>query len=477
MKTLFVYPNATKEEYLPMNIASLSATLKQHGHKTDLLDATWGISGEAIIRKMEKFNPDLVGFSVTTGDLTFSVRIAQFMKRNSEVPIIFGGAHPTVDPLGTIRHEPVDMVCLGEGELAMLELLQKMEDNETIENTRNIWFSRNGHITRNSVRPLVQDLDSLPFPDRELFDFRRYLEARDYVADFMASRGCPYACTYCINHFQRKLYKGMGKFVRFRSVSGVLEEIAEVRRKYRLRRILFHDDTFTCNLPWLRKFCAEYPKHFGIPFSCNARPEHLSREVCKMLRGAGCYDVRLGIESGNEAIRSSVLRRPMTNAQIIEQCMNAKRAGLKIFSFNMIGMPSETVDNIWQTIGVNKMIQPSFMQVSLFQPYPGTEMREMCEELGLLSDRGIPGTFLFETVLRLPTASRSDLEKFRKRFSFYVYREANFPKALAFLLRDHFYPAFIKYRDRIPLFIKHLIYKALYFLYYSEEVQIIDRDA
>jgi len=465
MRTLFVYPNLMKQEFISMGIAYLSAILKANGHKTALLDMTFGVSNKKIIKKIRRFKPDIVGFSVRSGELNYSLKLADFIKQNFGIPIIFGGVGPTVEPLKVIREESVDMICIGEGEFALLELLNKIEENKRIEKTKNIWIKKEGRIITNPVRPLVEDLDLLPFPDRKVFNFRKYLEARSGVVDFIVSRGCPFNCSYCVNPVLKKLYSGKGKFVRFRSPQNVFEEIDNVNKKYKIRLIDFQDDVFTSNFPWLKEFCKEYPKLFDIPFRCNAHVKTLNKFTCRLLKRAGCELVRIGIETGNEKIRQQILRRPITNNEVFKAIRNAKQAGLRICTYNMIGLPGETIKTIWETIKLNRKISPDSIQISIYQPYPGTDLAEFCKNLGYLTNKNIPFSHQFESILKLPTIDELKIKKFRKFFPFYVYKEKNYTKSLFSLVVEHLYPFFIRYREKIPLKMKKAIFKIFYSYY------------
>ena len=302
MKIAFVYPNITKEEGISPAIGYLSGYLKQQGHKTDLMDFTWTNSINNCIKKIGQSNPDIIGFTSTTMDFDFCVKVANEIKNNFDIPIVFGGVHPTTAPEETINRSPVDMVCIGEGELALTELLDKMQRGETVENIKNFWFKKEGKIIKNPVRPLIENLEVLSI-DRGLFDYKKYLKARGYIVDIYAGRGCPYKCTYCINHVLQNLYAGKGKYVRIRSVKNIIQEIQELQENYRVEGIAFPDDTFTYNKRWVEEFCAEYAKKVGLPFSCNGRIENIDAELCKALKDANCNSIMFGVESGNEKIR------------------------------------------------------------------------------------------------------------------------------------------------------------------------------
>lgn len=217
------------------------------------------------------------------------------------------------------------------------------------------------------------------------------------------------------------LYKECGKYVRFKSVDNLLKEIKEALSKYNTSKVLFHDDTFTLNKEWLKEFSEKYPKEVGMPYIANARVETMDEETVKMLKKSGCFEVRMGVEVGNEELRKNVLNRHMTNEQIINAFRLCKKHQLLATSFNMIGVPYETEENIKETIALNKKIKPLRMGVSVFRPYPGTELYELCKKKGWMSDRKIDSFFEGVSILNLPTISPAKISYYFKIFRLAVY--------------------------------------------------------
>lgn len=465
MKVLFVYPNITKEEGISPAIAYLSGYLKQHGHKTDLMDFTWTNSINKCIKKIRQSKPDIVGFTSTTMDIDFCVRVVNEIKNNFDIPIVFGGVHPTTAPEETINKKPVDMICIGEGELALAELLEKMEKNEMVENTKNFWFKKKGKIIKNPVRPLIENLDILSC-DRELFDYEKYLKARGYIADISAGRGCPYRCTYCINHILQKLYEGGGRYVRLRSVGNIIQEIQELQKKYRIEGIAFPDDTFTHNKRWLKEFCSEYAERIGLPFSCNGRIENIDSEICKALKDANCNSIMFGVESGSEKIRREILRRPISDEMIMSAFKHTKDEKIKTFSYNMIGIPYETAEDIKKTIELNKKIEPDEVQCSIFYPFSGTDLFYLCEENGWITSRKI-NDYSSESIMKYDNISADELKKLRDTFAFNVFYDYNKIKAIRSLFIGKYYNIYLKVRGRTPLLWRQMIQRLANTFYYG----------
>jgi len=221
-------------------IEFLSSFLKERGHVVEMvfdprLFATeafnlkrvagiFDISKE-IVKQINEKKPDLIGFLVFTFNYQRSLELARAIKKSGQkAPIIFGGVHPTSVPELVIKEKSVDMVCVGEGEYALDELLQALEKGQKINNIKNIWFKRDKRVIKNPCRKLIEDLDSLPFPDKNMF-YNVYpgFIKDDYSA--LSSRGCPFSCTYCGNNVLHKVYRGLGKPVRRRNPKNMVDEL------------------------------------------------------------------------------------------------------------------------------------------------------------------------------------------------------------------------------------------------------------
>lgn len=464
MKILFVYPNQTHQEHISLGISYMSSYIRQFGHTAEVMDYTWGGSVQDCIDKIEEGRPDVVGFSLTSGDLPFSLDVARAIKRvDKQLPIIFGGAHATVVPGTSILHDGVDMVCVGEGEYAVRELLDRMENEQDYFSVPNFVFKRNGEIVRNPVAPLELNLDLFPFPDRDIWDMERYIEASYGTIDMIAGRGCPYKCSYCINHRLHQIYSDNERRVRFRSPGNILAETDHILKSYpgQVKHLFFQDDIFALSKSWVADFAAKYLQAGDLSFGCNGRVEALDEEMCEYLAQAGCTSLHIGIESGSERLRKSVLRRNMTNAQIVRAFGAAKKWGMKANSFNMVGLPYETEADIWETIRLNRECEPDYLQVFIFQPYPGTELHTLCKEKGWLLTETMPVSFKLTSIMNYPHMSAGEIVWHKKMFRFRVMRHISLRKALPLLLLDVNYELFLKFRAWLPTIVRRGLYKVL----------------
>ncbi len=368
-------------EYL--GVIYISSLLKQHGHRVEMFIPRKGKRGEHSLEEIASFNPDMVGFPCTTGNHKWSLSFAQLLKNKISTRTIFGGPHPTY--FSEIINRPqVDIICRGEGEYPMLELADKIDRNENITGTLSCWFKDKGKIIKNSQRHLIEDLDQLPFPDRELYS-SKYPFCRKSQKVFIASRGCPFSCTFCFNHQYKELYQGKGKFVRYRSVENLIMEIKELQQREReMRTVYMQDDNLIYNKAWAMEFADRYAKEIDLPLICLIRADSTDEAIIKKLKEANCRNVFFGIETGSETLRNTLLKKGVTDKQILHTAKLLKKYGIKFRTYNMLGLPGETIQDAYKTIDINTKIKTSYPWCSLFHPLPGTELAQYAERHGML---------------------------------------------------------------------------------------------
>ncbi len=414
MRVTFVYPDFfsyDEEHFMPegriyLGIGYLSAYLKREGHHTALLHMVRPPKQEEFEERLAATSPDLVAFSSTTHLFPHVRRWSSWARRRLPgVPLVGGGAHATIDPEDALLSSSLDMVCLGEGEEALAELCAVLQEGRDHRRLPSFWVKDGEGIIRNPVRPLLEDLDSLPFPDRDIFDPEDFCEQQHERGTLMASRGCPYNCSYCSNHAQKRVYPNPEKYVRFRSVDNVMREIHQVierDKEGRLRYIRFDDDILTLNREWFRELARRYREEVELPFVCNSRANLMDEESARLFAEAGCGVVCMGIESGNAQLRREVLNRPMREEQIIRAFRLCREHGMKTVSTNMTGLPGEGVSELLDTVKLNARARPDCMQVSVFHPYPHTRLHEICLERGLLTGRHVDTIFDGRSALNDP---------------------------------------------------------------------------
>ncbi|MBC7236846.1 MAG: radical SAM protein [Chloroflexi bacterium] len=441
MKVLFVYSDISGQERYGARkyysgIGSLSAVLKADGHETALLYLQQELPRQAFLAEVDAARPDLIAFSATTHQYPYIERYAEYLRaERPELLRVIGGTHATLVPEQVAASPAFDVICVGEGEYPLRDLCRKLEEGGDFSHIENLWVRRKEGMgqalegtylpsaldrfwVRNPLRPLIADLDELPFVDRDVFMYGSILKDNDGWVDIMAGRGCPYDCSYCCNPGLKRRYAGLGRYVRLRSVEHVLGELRALAERYPIKTINFQDDTFTLDKRWTLAFCQAYGASFDYPFWINSRVERLlDEDVVRALAEAGCAGVRIGIENGDEELRRRVLKRTMSNQEIIAAFALMRRYGLKVYTCNMIGVPGETPQTIEATIELNRRLAPEQFQFSVFYPYPMTELYDICVAQGLIR----PGVELSdyysrESVLNLPTLSEAELMRGYERF-------------------------------------------------------------
>jgi radical SAM superfamily enzyme YgiQ (UPF0313 family) len=277
---------------------------------------------------------------------------------------------------------------VGEGEEMILELCDKLEKKENIANIKNLWVREGQTIHKNPLRNLI-NLDSLPCPDWSLFDKRHLLGVyRGKVlrrGHYLAMRGCPFSCSYCTNNYLRKLFSNCGNYVRYKSVDKTIEDLKKLKQEYNLDMIKFSDDLFIArSVEDLKYFRDRYKEEINLPFLISISPVLTTREKLEILKEAGCVHVSIGLESGNERIRKEIFNRHMTDEQIVNAFDIANSLGIRTSSFNMIGLPTETREDVFKTIELNRKAGAGTLNVYYLYPFQKTEIRRYCEEHNLL---------------------------------------------------------------------------------------------
>jgi len=400
LKVLFIYSGAEN-----LGIEYLSAFLKLHGHETSLLfdPALFSsavlvqnnflskllVKDDEIFEKVIAAKPDLIAFSCITATYRWSVNLAKRIRQQSNIPIVFGGIHITSVPEEVMRHNFIDYAILGEGEYALLELLEYLgrDDNRTLSGIQNLVYRDGDGIHFNPVRNYIQDIDSLPFPDKELFYDKIPLMSEIYIV--LTSRGCPFACTYCCNNIYHNLYSHQNH-TRRRSPENVIAELKQAKEKWNPKLITFEDDVFSTSIPWLEDFIPLYKKEIGIPFSCLTHPANLSKRAAELLKDGGCRLIMIGIQTGSERMRRDIFNRKESNEKILESTRFVRDAGISLLSVDIIlGGPTETEEDMEKSLDLCRRIDPDRILTFWLSYYPNTEIIKIAEDAGDLSKADI----------------------------------------------------------------------------------------
>jgi len=386
---LFVNDNGLNES-LPST--EVSAVLKDAGFATDVLIQR--DEGKRFFSEIADISPEAFVVPFDIMGQIWSIRMVGELKRRwPSIPIVAVGTYATLYP-EVLAECDADVLCRGEAEYTLLELFTRMRDGEDCSDVAGAWVKRGGEVARNPMRPLIADLDELPIPDRELY-YRRYEYLRRFSTKrVVAGRGCANRCSYCYNAALQDIYDRHGHaFTRKKSPERVLADIEDLRRRATVKAIYFIDDLFTDDADWLLRFCELYPKRFAIPFMCNITAESTDEDKVRALADAGCRAVLMGVETGSERLRIEVLNKVTTDEQITHAVRLLKKYGVKFLTYNMLGLPTETLDGLLKTVEFNQRLKPDYIRVTVAFPMPHTEMTELAVQQGMVTTGALERIF------------------------------------------------------------------------------------
>ena len=453
VKCLFVWKAHDHES---MATEYLSAVLKRAGHETGLILFS-DFEEEKVIHKrlaekINNFKPDYVCISVMTDDYFLMCELAKSIKNIKNIPIIFGGVHITSCPEEVIKNDFVDFIVLGEGEEAIVELIE----NPNKTDTKNVWFKKDGMIIRNGLRPLIKDLDSLPLPDKELFyEEAPYLKGEIYYC--MSGRGCPFGCSYCFNNYYRKLY-GRDQWLRKRSVDNVIKELKRAKEKFGFHLVHFGDDCFTYDVEWLEDFMRAYKREINVPFKMLAHPRFINEKIVSILKKGGCLKVAIGAQTPVERVRRDICKRTDDDKLIKKAVADIKSQGIFVQLDHIHGLPTQTMDEFREGINLYIDLKPDVIAGYWLMYYPKCEITQFALDRGEIDenflDSTLKGQMEYSKVIQ-------NLKKDKEiaAISRFFYWIPFLPRSFSrYILRKRHYTLIFRTDliNSLPLFIRHL---------------------
>jgi len=404
-----------------MGLAYLAAVLEQHGYKVEILDApAFQLTYEKIPTEVERRKPDIVGVTATTAVAPSALKTAQMVKDAvPEALVVMGGPHITFLPEETMKAEPsIQIGVIGEGEYTLLDLVKTWEKNGNLKEVKGVIYRENGSLKYTEPRPLIENLDELPFPARHLLPMERYkvFGKHEILGLIFTSRGCPFNCTFCSSSLI------FGKKFRARSPKNVVDEVEEFVEQYKSNHIEFVDDLFIFDKKRVKEICRELKERgLDVLWVCSARVDTVDGEIFKVIRDAGCIMVYLGVESGVQRVLN-LMRKGIKVEQSVRAVKLAKEAGLQVVASFVLGIPGETWEEAMETIRFAKKLDPDFVQFSLATPFPGTELYRVAKEEGLLLTEDWTKYTVLKPVMRTEELSEERLRKLIKKayFDFYL---------------------------------------------------------
>lgn len=377
IKIALVNPLWSFKNELPTNLAELAGYIREHGYPDiSLIDLNYELKKHIALDDMvgkaveivRGRKPDVIGITCNTIHVPFCVEFCKSYKKRYQTPIVLGGVHPTFRPDRMLKLSGADYIVRGEGEETFLELLDAVRQKGRFENIRGLSYRDNNRIRHNPDRPLIEDLSKLPFP---AFDLLRPYKREDVgIIRVCASRGCPYGCIFCSAN-------KMWGYQRRKPVERVIEEIKYLKKKYRCRHIQFSDDCLPLNKAWFDALLSEIRK-LKLTWLCCSRMDILDQALLKRARDSGCNTIYHGIESGSPRIRALLdkkLRLKVDNTYICELVRKELSMGFEVFCSFMVGVPTETEEEIRQTAGLALRLKGlgAIVQFWIMTPYPDTK--------------------------------------------------------------------------------------------------------
>ncbi|MCO5229664.1 MAG: B12-binding domain-containing radical SAM protein [Chitinophagales bacterium] len=385
-----------------LGISQLASIVKEAGHEIDLaftaslfhdrfnLEIPWlnrfFDETNVIIKDIIEKKPDVIAFGALTATFQWSIKIIKEVKKHHpHIKTIFGGVHTSAVPEVCLSYDEVDYAVVGEGEQAILDILEDIQAGGRglpINNTQ--YLDNNGQLVKGRQVGFHQELDEFPYPEKTIWE--PYVNLRDNYL-ILASRGCPYTCTFCFNNFFARLPEGKrGKYVRHRSVAHVIGELKWAKERYKLKSVDFQDDVFTVDKQWLLEFCEVYQREIALPFNILVHAKYFDEEIAKALSDAGCKWIQMGIQSMDEDFKTNILQRREKSEQIILALELMKKYKLKVKVDQMLALPGEAIDAQEKALNLYKKYTPYRIQTFWTAFLPGTEMLFEAYKDGIVND-------------------------------------------------------------------------------------------
>ena len=469
-KVLLVYPNPRKMSLIPVSMALFATLLKNEGVTVDLFDTSFyekkgmidtdeeaekylyvGLGTDKFKKvvdlnkgdyradfrqKVREFQPDLLAVTCVESSFKFAISLLKEV-REEKILTILGGVFATFSPEYALSCDEIDIVCVGEGEEALVDLVKNLRSGADYSTVNNLYIKKNGQIVKNKIGSLVS-LDKFPLGDFKLFNENRFYRAmagKIYkMAPIETHRGCTHSCTFCNSPLQNKIYKDETgeSYFRAKSIKNVYNEIKYFVDTFKVEYLFFWaDNFFVYPLKTIEEFCEMYSE-FKLPFYCQSYPNTIDDRKLVLLKNVGLHRLGVGIEQGNEEFRKNVIKRNYSNSLAVESLQLLKKHEIHFSTNNIIGFPDETPELVMDTVELNREVEPDVASCSIFTPFRGTPLRELALKKGYLEDRDLLApTNADMSVLNMPQFTKEQIEGKRRTFELYIKFSKNRWKEIA----------------------------------------------
>lgn len=433
----------------PLNLMYLAAALEKDSISVKIIDDDlYQLGFEKIASLVSKIDPIIVGITATTATIKKSLSYIKAIKGLlPDIITVIGGPHPTFMPVETLKSEELlDVVVVGEGEQTIVDLFKKYEiyGKSGFADVLGIVYRFNDKIRQNSPRPLIDDLDDLPFPARHLIPFNDYKTSRNQAGGMITSRGCVFSCNYCSSSLI------MGKKFRSRSPENVVDELEELVDKYDIGEVAFLDDIFMLNKRRARAIADEiHNRGIDLSFVASSRVDKVDQDLLKCLKNVGMNTLYCGVESGSQRVLD-LMGKGITLKHAEDAIKVAKDVGVDVMGSFILGYPGETLEEMDQTINFSIKLDPDYSQFSILTPFPGTPLYYELKEKGLLNTEDWSKYTVLESVINYDKLGLSDklverkmakaYLKFYTRPRYLLKHRSMFKVLIGTLVRSYFLP-------------------------------------
>ena len=460
LKILLFFPNTANEGVAPLAVASLTAVARKNNCDIRYFESSFyeleewldsasverKISGEFKRNKnnvfelkensllysdfseiINNFKPDILAVTANSMEYELFLNVMDRSQLSHNPYVIVGGCHATVDPDNTINNKYVDAICIAEGENPWDDIISKFKTGDDISEVDSCWVKTDRGIRKNAANKLLSaeelwehHLDFSFFDDRH---FRYVFDGKLYRRGSLElSRGCPYDCTYCVNTGFKEIYKGLGKFLRIRPFDNIRHAAKDLVENYGINMIAFQDESFlSIPMKTLEEFCEWYGSEVKIPFMMQARPETIKPNKIELLAEINIpIQISVGIESGSQRVLREICNRK-TKVEAIRQSFDIiKEYGLRTTAYTMIGFPTETRKEVFETIDLVRSCDIDVSIMSVFFPFKGTPLRDLCIEKGYISGSESAASFTGDSILKNQPMSPQEISGIRRCYALYT---------------------------------------------------------